>query len=69
MDESICAQFEDEYLVTQTLQRAAGRLFIACRAALPAIRWGMTHHPGNMAELLEVERFLTEALAMARGSI
>ena len=35
----------------------------AARAALPAIRWGKTHQPGNLAQWSECEKLLEAALA------
>ena len=44
---------------------AAPELLAACEAALPAIRWGMTHQPGNTSQWLAVETLLLDAIAKA----
>ena len=40
-------------------------LLAAVRLALPAIRWGMTHQPGNLGQWLDCEAMLLAAIAKA----
>ena len=40
-------------------------LLTACQAALPAIRWGMGHQPGNMNQWRDCEDQLETAIAEA----
>ena len=49
------------------LHEWAHKLLAACEAALPAIRWGMTHQPGNTSQWLAVETLLLDAIAKASG--
>ena len=40
-------------------------LLAAVRLALPAVRWGMTHQPGNFGQWLDCEAMLLAAIAKA----
>ena len=40
-------------------------LLAACNGTLPAIRWGMTHQPGNLTQWRECEQLLQAAIAKA----
>ena len=47
------------------LHEWAHELLQACQAALPVIRWGMTHQPGNTSQWVAVEMQLITAIAKA----
>ena len=42
-------------------------LLAACEAALPAIRWGITHQPGNLNQWRDCEAQVLRALTKAKG--
>lgn len=44
-------------------------LLAALELALPAIRWGMTHQPGNMNQWLDCEAAIEAAIAKAKGEV
>ena len=57
---------KDDYLgAVDDLELSHADLLAAAEAALPAIRWGMTHQPGNMIQFRDVEAQLIAAIAAA----
>lgn len=55
-------------IAKQQAHRAAcfPTLLAACEAVLPALRWGMTHQPGNLNQWTDSEKLVVSAIAQAQ---